>query len=113
MLITDIIDTQIDAYNRGDTATFVATYATDAICTRIPSGAVMAAGRAEIAEVWGAMFARSPRTRVVRNRMVQDDFVIDHEQVTLHATGAVIDALAVYRVNDGLIAQVWFTDVAA
>ncbi len=112
MPITDIIDTQVDAYNRGDTAAFVATYAADAVCTRIPSGTVMAAGRGQIAEIWGAMFARSPRTCVVRNRMVQDDFVIDHEQVTLHVTGAVIDALAIYRVADGLIAQVWFPDVA-
>ncbi|MEY2882571.1 MAG: hypothetical protein RL490_295 [Pseudomonadota bacterium] len=113
MPITDIIDIQVEAYNRGDTAAFVATYADDAICSRIPSGVVMAAGRAQIADVWGAMFVRSPRTCVVRNRMVQDDFVIDHERVTLHATGTVIDALAIYRVHDGLIAQVWFPDVAA
>ena len=112
MLITDIIDIQIDAYNRGDTAAFVATYAADAICSRIPSGTVMAAGRAQIAEVWGAMFARSPRTCTVRSRIVQDDFVIDHEQVALHATGAVIDAIAIYRVHEGLIAQVWFPDTA-
>ena len=113
MPITDIIDIQIDAYNKGDTAAFVRTYAADAVCSRIPSGAVMAAGRAQIAEVWGAMFARSLRTCTIRNRMVQDDFVIDHEQVTLHATGAVIDAIAIYRICDGLIAQVWFPDVAA
>jgi hypothetical protein len=113
MPITDVIDVQVDAYNRGDTAAFIATYAADAVCSRIPSGTVMATGRAQIAEVWGAMFARSPRTCVVRNRMVQDDFVIDHEQVTLAASGAVIDAIAIYRVHGGLIAQVWFPDVAA
>lgn len=113
MTVTYIIDVQIDAYNRSDTDAFIATYAEDARVTRIPSGDVMAAGRADIAGIWGAMFARSPRTCVIRNRIVQDDIVIDHEQVTLHADGRVIDAIAIYRVADGLISHVWFPDAPA
>ena len=31
MTVTDIIDVQIDAYNRGDTEAFAATYAADAL----------------------------------------------------------------------------------
>lgn len=113
MSVTDIIDAQIDAYNRSDTDGFAATYAEDALVTRLPSGSVMAAGRGEIAAVWGAMFARSPRTCVIRNRIVQDDIVIDHERVTLHNDGRVIDAIAIYRVAGGLISHVWFPDEAA
>ena len=59
------------------------------------------------------MFARSPRTCVIRNRIVQDDIVIDHERVTLATDGRVIDAIAIYQVRDGLIANVWFPDTAA
>lgn len=110
MPVTDIIDVQIAAYNNSDTDGFAATYAQDAVVQRIPSGTVMAAGRAEIAAIWGAMFARSPRTCVIRNRIVQDDIVIDHERVTLAKDGTVIDAIAIYRVTDGLISHVWFPD---
>lgn len=105
-----IVDAQIRAYEAGDTDAFAAFYAEDAVCAALPSGRVIAAGRAEIAEVWGAMFARSRRTVTIARRMIDGRYVIDAEQVLIHATGQLVEATAIYLVGTQLIERVWFLD---
>lgn len=105
-----IVDAQIRAYEAGDTDAFAALYSEDAICAVLPSGRVMAAGRAQIAEVWGAMFARSKREVTIAQRIIDGRYVIDAEQVRILATGQLIEAAAVYLVGDRLIERVWFFD---
>jgi uncharacterized protein (TIGR02246 family) len=105
-----IVDAQIRAYEAGDTEAFAALYAEDAICAALPSGRVIAAGRAQIAEVWGALFARSKREVTIAQRIIDGRYVIDAEQVHILATGELIEAAAVYQVGDSLIERVWFFD---
>jgi uncharacterized protein (TIGR02246 family) len=106
----EIVDAQIRAYEAGDTDAFAALYAEDAICAALPSGRVIAAGRAEIARVWGAMFARSKREVTIAQRIIDGRYVIDAEQVRILATGQLIEAAAIYLVGERLIERVWFLD---
>lgn len=105
---TDIIDAQLAAYNAGDIAAFAAAYAEDAVCSELPSGRIIANGRAEIAAVWGALFAASRRDCVILNRIVHGAFVTDHERVTIQASNAVIEAVVVYQLGPAGIMRAWF-----
>lgn len=105
-----IVDAQIRAYEAGDTDAFAALYAEDAVCAALPSGRVIAAGRAEIAEVWGALFARSKRSVTIAQRIIDGRYVIDAEKVRILATGQLVEASAIYLVGEHLIERVWFLD---
>lgn len=105
--IEAIVDEQIAAYERGDTAAFVACYEADAVCTELPSGRIMAQGHEEIAEVWGRLFARGPRKVEIASRIVEPPHLVDHEIVTVAATGRVVRAIAIYDVGPERIRRVW------
>ncbi len=80
------------------------------MCAALPSGRVIAAGRADIRTVWGAVFAHSRREVTIARRMVEGRYVIDAERVLVESTGTLIAATAIYLVGDGLIERVWFLD---
>jgi hypothetical protein len=105
---TNIVDAQINAYVAGDASRFAACYAEDAICTNLPSGEIMASGRAAIETRWGALFARRKASFDLVRRIILGRMVIDHERVTDTGTGRTIEAIASYEVKDGLIQNVWF-----
>jgi uncharacterized protein (TIGR02246 family) len=106
----EIVDAQIRAYEAGDAEAFAALYAENAVCSALPTGRVIASGRAEIRRVWGAVFARSRREVTIARRMVEGRYVIDAEQVLIRATGQRVEATAIYLVGEALIEQVWFLD---
>jgi hypothetical protein len=56
---------------------------------------------------YGKLFEREPdRKATIARRIVQGDYVIDHEQVS--GGGRKFTAVAVYRVKNGKINAVWF-----
>lgn len=103
-----IVDAQIRAYERGDAHAFAVLYAEDAVCSELPSGRIVANGRAEIERVWGALFAQGPRCVRIVERIARGCFVIDVEQVTLPKAGKLVEAIAIYQVGDRGIERVWF-----
>lgn len=112
---TAIVDTQIAAYVRGDLAAFVACYAADAVCTRLPGGDILASGHDEISAVYGRLFSE-PGRRIrfeLVGRLCIGDFVTDHERIIRERDGAAFDAIALYEVRDGLIARVWLVEPSA
>lgn len=104
----EVVDAQLADYVAGDAERFASHYAVDAVCVRLPEGEIIAAGRSEIAKIWGALFARRTARVTIVNRTVLGSVVVDHERVTNNETGHTIDALASYFVQDGLIHRVWF-----
>lgn len=102
----EVIDRQIDAYNRRDPDAFVACYAPDATVVQ-PDGSTLASGHQQIRERDGELFAASPNLRAeIANRIVVGAVVIDEERVTgfvLPGMPSEIHAAVVYRVVDGLI----------
>lgn len=110
-----IVDAQIDAYVKGDVAAFVACYAPDAVCTRLPGGQVIASGHDEIASVYGRLFS-APERRIrfeLTARICLGDFVTDHERIIRERDGWTAEAIALYEVRDGLITRVWLVEPGA
>ncbi len=102
------VQRQLEAYNARDIERFAAEYAQDVQVFVAPAAEPLLSGK----PAFTAHYARNRFTlpelhaRVV-NRMVSGDIVVDHEQVTGLREG-VVEAIAVYKVKDGLIQTVWF-----
>jgi hypothetical protein len=104
----DPVQRQLDAYNAHDLERFVAEYTDDIQVYRPPAIEPVLSGKAAFAAHYAKnRFTLADLHAGVVNRMVAGDTVVDHERVTGIADG-IVEAIAVYKVRDGLISAVWF-----
>jgi hypothetical protein len=99
---------QLDAYNKRDIEAFVAPYADKVRVYKFPDE-FMYEGKTEMYDIYGRMFARTPdlHCRLV-NRIVMGNTVIDQEEVTISKKDPPMQAIAIYKIKDGKIAEVYF-----
>jgi uncharacterized protein (TIGR02246 family) len=105
---TDVVDTQVAAYQARDLERFIACYAEDASVVQF-DGRPILVGRQALREHYGRLFADHPDMRlVIANRMAAGDFVVDEERLSgVHPGDAQspMTALSVYKVTNGKIAR--------
>ena len=105
-----IVQAQVDAYNRHDIDAFLATYAPDVKIYGHP-GTLRKAGLEAMRKDYTAFFSEHPNvTASITNRIVQGQYVIDHEElagVPESLQGAVV---AIYEVSGRSIVNVWFLE---
>ena len=101
-----IVQEQVEAYNRHDIEAFLKTYSPDIKLFTYPDQEV-GAGLESMRKTYGKLFADNPKLKVeIAKRIVQGEYVIDHEQVN---TGSrEFAAVAIYRVKAGKIIEVRF-----
>jgi len=103
----EIVQAQLDAYNRHDLETFLSLYADDAQIFDYPDQPLMA-GKDAMRERYRKLFDSSPQLHAaVLHRIVFYRFVVDQETVTGRQDGQ-IEAVAVYEIKDGRIVRVTF-----
>lgn len=103
-----VVQLQLEAYNRRDLEAFVATYGPDVRIYDHPDR-LRLSGLDQLRQAYAQRFSANPALHArVTTRMVQGVYVIDHEHVTGLAGGGEIRAIAIYEVRDGLIRNVWF-----
>lgn len=102
-----VVQRQLDAYNRHDLDAFMATYRDDAKVWRMPSATPAFDGADAIRSFYrDERFNRPTLHAELVARSVVGRKVADHERVTgLRDTAS--EALAVYEVVNGRIANVW------
>ena len=109
-----VVQTQVEAFNRRDLEAFLATYAPDLKMYLHPSQKLMMSGLDEARQKYGAQFAsmaKVPDIRVeIPTRIVQGNFVIDHEVFTGAPDGRDFRVVAIYEVREGKIQNVWFIE---
>lgn len=99
---------QLDAYNNRDIEAFVLPYAENVKVFNFPAE-LLYEGREKMYDLYGRMFSRTPDLHCkLVNRIVMGNTVIDHEEVTIKKGEPVMKALAIYKVKDGKIAEVYF-----
>ena len=104
----DPVQRQLEAYNAHDLDRFVAEYAEDVQVFKPPATEPLLSGKQAFAEHYATNRFTLPDLHAeVVQRIVSGNTVVDHERVTGLGEGGV-EAVAVYRVVDGLIAAVWF-----
>lgn len=99
---------QLNAYNARNLEAFLEPYSDSVELYNFPND-MWAKGKARMREVYGGMFERTPELHCeLKNRMVLGNTVIDEERVTGFPNGRVIEAIAIYKVEEGRIARVYF-----
>jgi len=104
----DPVQRQLDAYNARDLERFVAEYAEDVQVFRPPAVVPVISGKAAMARHYAENRFSLPNLHAtVVNRMVVGNTVVDHEHI-VGIREEMVEAIAVYRVDDGLIQAAWF-----
>ena len=102
-----VVQRQLDAYNRHHLADFLATYAEDAELYRAPSTTPALRGRQALGDFYRDHRFNLPGLHAeLVHRIVLGNQVVDHERIT-GLRAEVVDAVAAYVVQDGLIRSVW------
>lgn len=104
-----VVQAQLEAYNARDIEAFLATYAEDVKLFELPEK-LLSQGTARMRERYGKLFKDERLHATIVNRIVMGNTVIDHERVrlTLPSGAGTVEAVAIYEVQDGKIATVWF-----
>ncbi|PFH12455.1 hypothetical protein BCF11_4939 [Collimonas sp. PA-H2] len=105
----EIVQKQLAAYNARDMDAFLATYADEVELFGFPN-TPSAKGKDEMRKRYTVRFSDTLLHCVIVKRIVMGDTVIDHERirVTLPEGPGVMEAIAIYEVEDGKIAKVTF-----
>lgn len=99
---------QLEGYNKRDIDAFVRPYAADVKVFNFPN-TLLYQGKEEMINLYGRMFSRTPDLHChLVNRIVMGNTVIDHEEVTLIKGEKPMRAIAIYKVIEGEIAEVYF-----
>jgi len=102
------VQRQLEAYNDHDLERFVAEYADDVQVFRPPAPEPVLAGKQAFAEHYRKNRFNLPALHAeLVQRIVAGDTVVDHERVS-GLEGGPMEAVAVYRVEQGRIRAVWF-----
>ena len=106
--LLETVQEQLDAYNKQDIDRFVAVFHAQAeIFFNLGDVKPSAVGSEKIREIYGNLFSKHPENRsILKGRMVQGNFVIDHEYIT--GRDKPIEMVAIYEVKEGLIVRCWF-----
>jgi hypothetical protein len=101
-----LVQEQLEAYNRHDIDAFLKTYSAEIKLYEFPDKEI-SSGQGAMRKTYGRLFDREPdRKARIAKRIVQGDYVIDHEEVS--GGGREFKAVAIYQVKDDKIVSVWF-----
>jgi hypothetical protein len=103
-----VVDRQLDAFNRHDLEALAATFADGATLYDLPAHERQS-GIADIRKAYGLAFANNPALQAtISSRILQGRFVVDHETVSGFANAPPATEIVIYEVIGGKIARVWF-----
>lgn len=106
---TDLAQQQLDAYNARNIDAFLEPYADDVEVYDFPDK-LQYKGKEEMRKRYSGMFERTKALHCeLVNRIAVGNTVIDHESVTFAADKEPVTAVAIYRIENGKIKQVYFT----
>ena len=108
MKATDIVQGQLDAYNNQDIEAFLNCYTEDVEVYNFPNELVYK-GKDKMRERYSNAWRQNPKQKAgVTDRISVGSTVIDKEHVTGRATGIEVDVIAIYKIENGKIKQVYF-----
>ena len=99
---------QLDAYNQQHIEDFLSWYADDVEVYNFPHELVYK-GKDQMRKVYTQAWARNPKQKAeVTDRMTIGSTVIDKEKVTGRADGRTAGVVAIYKIENNKIKQVYF-----
>ena len=102
------VQKQLDAYNARDIDAFLAPYSDSIKVYNHPNRLIMS-GKDEMRQRYASMFDSTPDLHcTLINRMVLGNIVIDQEYVITVKNGPAIQLMAMYKIKEGKIEEVYF-----
>lgn len=99
---------QLDAYNKQDIEGFLSWYADEVEIYNFPNELVYK-GKDQMRKVYTSAWARNPKQKAqVTSRMSVGNTVMDKEHVTGRANGMEAHVIAIYKIENDKIKQVYF-----
>jgi hypothetical protein len=105
----DVVNRQLEAYNRHDYEVFAACYYKDIVSFDLnTSEKIEEMSGSNFFEHYFNKFLKNPQIHcLVQERIINGNLVVDKEQIS-NFQGGSHNELVIYQVNDGLISQMWF-----
>ena len=104
----EVVQQQLEDYNRRDLAAFIANYADDIQVFRLPAREPALAGKEAFARQYETTRFNLPGLRAdLVNRIAFGNKVIDHERI-FGVRPEPFEVAAAYEVREGLIVTAWF-----
>jgi len=103
----NVVERQLEAYNKKDIDRFMECYAEDVQVFRFP-GEILYSSHDEMRNHYHKLFQTYPNMNAdILNRIEQGKYVIDHEWITGRKEEP-FTATAMYEIENDLIIKVWF-----
>lgn len=107
--ISDVVDRQVQAYNKRDIDAFADTYHEDVELFIFPNDK-FCHGKEDLRRQFSKRFAERPKAHAtIAARIILEPYVVDDEILSGVPTIGTLRLLAQYEVKGGLITKVWFT----
>jgi len=101
----DIVNKRMDAYNKHDLKSFLATYAENVEVYTYPTTS-LAKGKEHLKSIFEPMFKENTLHVTIHTQLENDSYVINHE--TVEFLGKKTKYLSIYKVENNLITEVRF-----
>ena len=104
----ELVQQQVNGYNEGDIEAFMIPYSDSMEIYNFPNE-LQQKGKKTIAKIYKKMFASVPDLHCeILQRTVHGNVVIDKERITGLPNGKIMEALAIYEIENGKIQRVYF-----
>lgn len=108
MSIENLVQKQLDYYNKHNLEGFLSTYSENIIIYNHKDNSIILQGKEELRLKYKERFEVFKVHAELKNRIVIGNKVIDHEEVSGIKKEEIISAVAIYEIEDKLIKKVWF-----
>ncbi len=99
---------QLEAYNHQDINTFLSFYAEDVEIYNFPNSFIYS-GIEKMREKYTMAWAKNPNQKArISQRMIVGNTVVDREHVTGRVNEGEVNVIAIYKIEDHKIKQVYF-----
>ena len=104
----EIIQQQVIAYNARDLEAFISLHSPTAQLFNLPTGELICEGEAALRERYQQRFQNENLHADIVNRIVHGNRVIDHERIRGMYPDRIVEAVAIYEIENEKIQRVWF-----
>lgn len=104
----NLVQQQVNGYNARNIDAFLEPYAEDIELYTFPSK-LISKGKEAMRKVYMNLFNNNPDLHCeITQRIINDNFVVDKENITGHRLGIQTEATAIYEIRDDKISKVYF-----
>jgi len=105
----NIVDKQIEAYNKRDLEAFLDCYAENIEVLMFESNQMLTKGKEQLRQTMSESFASKTDSKtIVISRISHNKLIIEIEEITGHIEGQVITSVSIYEITENKISKLWF-----